>query len=130
MKKHLFIPLVCVAFASCHESIEDKAERETKDFTQKNCPVQVAEGVVNDSMTFDRDTRTINYFYSMTGAADTTAIDTKRAKEELVKGIKNATSLRNYKEKGFNFAYTYFSTKHKGKVLIHVKITPSDYEDK
>ena len=129
MKNCLFIPFLFITLISCHESIEEKAARETKDFTQKNCPVQVSEGVINDSMTFDRNTRTINYYYSMTGVADTTAIDKNKAKEQIIKGIKDATNIRLYKENNFNFGYTYFSTKHKGRILIHVIVTPKDYKD-
>ena len=51
-----------------------------------------------------------------------------QTKEELVKGVKDATSLRIYKEHDFNFAYTYYSAKNKGKVLIDVKVTPKDYK--
>ena len=128
MKKLFFIFLVCpVAFTSCHESLEDKAAREAAEFTRKNCPVAINEYTVNDSMVYEKDTRTIHYYYTMNGKADTTAINMQLAKEGLIKGIKNATSLRPYKEDGFNFAYTYFSAKHKGKKLIEVTITPKDY---
>lgn len=130
MKKYLFVALLSVAFMSCHESLEERAERETKEFTKKNCPMNVSENIVNDSMTFEKATRTIHYYYSLNGRADTTAVDMKKAKEELIKGVKDATSIRKYKENDFNFAYTYYSTKNKGQVLIKVIVTPEDYKAK
>lgn len=128
MKKYLFVALLSVMFMSCHESLEERAERETKEFTKKNCPMSVSENIINDSMTFEKDTRTIHYYYSLKGRADTTAIDMKKAKEELVKGVKDATGIRKYKENDFNFAYTYHSTKNKGQVLIKIRVTPEDYK--
>lgn len=130
MKKYLFVALLSATFMSCHESLEERAERETKEFTKKNCPMNVSENIVNDSMTFEKATRTIHYYYSLKGRADTTAVDIKKAKEELIKGVKDATSIRKYKENDFNFAYIYYSTKNKGQVLIKIIVTPEDYKTK
>lgn len=130
MKNYLFIFIMSLLFASCHENIEKRAERETKEFTRKNCPMRVSEYITNDSLVFEKDTRTIHYYYSMNGMADTTAIDKEKAQNELVKGVRNSTAIRVYKKNKFNFAYTYFSTKNKGQVLIDVKISPKQYEAK
>lgn len=128
MKSFLSVLALSLLLVSCHESLEDRTERETKEFTRKNCPMQISEYVVNDSMTFEKETRTIHYYYSMKGAADTTAIDKVKAREEMLKGLKNATGIRNYKKERFNFAYTYYSTKNKGKVLLDLNFTSKDYE--
>lgn len=130
MKKYFCLAIVATLLASCHESLEDKAEREAKEFTKKNCPIMVSPGITNDSMSFDRSTLTLHYYYSLSGKMDTTAVDKVKAKEMLLKGIKDATSIKKYKENGYNFAYTYFSTKHKGQVLIETVITPKDYNAK
>lgn len=128
MRRYFYIAVVSMSLISCHESLEERAERETKDFTRRNCPIQVSEEVINDSMSYDRTTRTIHYYYSLSGKADTTGIDKKKARESLLQGIKNATNIKKYKENNFNFAYTYFSTKHKGQVLVKTIITPKDYK--
>ena len=128
MKKLFLIFLICpTAFVACHESLEEKAAREAAEFTRKNCPVAVSENIVNDSMVYEKNTRTIHYYYTINGNADTTAINIQQARDMLIKGVKDATALRPYKEAGFNFAYTYFSAKNKGKKLIEVPITPKDY---
>lgn len=127
MKKYIFLLVATTLITACHESLEDKAAREAEEFTRKNCPITVSENIVNDSMKYEKDTRTIHYFYTISGKADTTAINKQQAKEELIKGVKDAMTIRTYKENGFNFAYTYFSSKNKGKILIDVKVTPKDY---
>lgn len=130
MKKYLLIPFIATFMTACHESLEERAEREAKEFTKKNCPMKVSEYITNDSMTYEKDTRTIHYYYSIHGKADTTSLDNNKAKTELTKGVKDATGIRNYKEKGFNFAYTYFSSKNKGQILLDIKITPKEYNIK
>ena len=128
MKRIFIMSLVSLALASCHESLEDKAEREAKEYTRKNWPMKVAEGVVNDSMTFDRSTRTIHYYYSLTGDIDKDVANEEQLTANLVKIVKEATNIRKYKENGFSFSYTYHSTKNKGKVLYSHTITPKDYQ--
>lgn len=130
MRKFVFIAFALMSLSSCHESLEERAERESKEFTQKNCPMPVTKDIVIDSMVYERQSRTIHYFYSLRGETDTTAIDKTVAKKELLKGIKGDTSIRKYKEEGFNFAYTYLSTKHKGLVLIDARFTEKDYKDR
>lgn len=130
MKKYLLFPYCLLILTACHENLEDRAAREAKEYTRKNCPVAISEYIVNDSMAYDKDTRTIHYYYTIKGKADTTAIDWRQARPELIKGVKSATNLRIYKENNFNFAYTYYSEKNKGKTLIDVRITPKDYNEK
>ena len=122
MKRFILPFFAALLLVSCQENIEDKALRETK-----NCPMKINDNVVIDSMTFERDSRTISYYYSMLGAADTTAIDKSSAREQLVRGIIESTSIRKYKENNFSFSYSYFSTKHKGKLLLKVVVKPEDY---
>lgn len=130
MKKYLLFTLSLLTFTACHENLEERAAREAVEFTRKNCPTAVSEYIINDSMTYDKDTRTIHYYYTIKGKADTTAIDWSQARPELIKGVKSATNLRVYKDNDFNFAYTYYSSKNKGKILIDVRITPKDYKSK
>ena len=127
MKRFILPFFAALLLVSCQENIEEKALRETKEHTRKNCPMKINDNVVIDSMTFERDSRTICYYYSMLGTADTTAIDKSSAREQLVRGIIESTSIRKYKENNFSFSYSYFSTKHKGKLLLKVVVKPEDY---
>ncbi len=129
MKKIMFmIPLAAFALIACHESLEDRAERECKEQTEKYCPVPVAEYVISDSMAFERATKTFHYYYSLRGVADTTALPEKEARQEMLEALRSSTQLKAYKEAGFNFQYTYFSTKHPGQKIIDITFTPKDYE--
>ncbi len=130
MKNLYIIVLSLFALCSCHESIEERAARETSEFTRKNCPAPVSEGVINDSVVFEKSTQTVSYFYSLTGRLDTTLINADKMHAELKKVVQDSPSLRAYKDAGFNFSYIYHSTKNKGKVLAEITIRPEDYKKK
>ena len=130
MRKYIFTAIAAFALSACHESLEDKTERETKEFTAKECPRKMPDGVTIDSMVFERATRTVHYYFTLSGKADTTAIDQNVARTALLNAIKGDMSTRKHKENGYSFAYTYFSTKHKGQKLIDMRFTKKDYESK
>lgn len=127
MKKLYTFVIAVLTLVSCHESIEDKAAREAEEYTRKNCPTPVSEGIINDSMAFDKSTKTVAYYYSLSGRLDTSLVNKEKMREELTKIVRNAPTLRAYKDAGFNFSYIYYSTKNKGKVLVDVTIRPEDY---
>ena len=64
---------------------------------------------------------------SVRGQADTTAILKDQLRKDMVESLKGNTGLKNYKEAGYNFKYTYSSTKHKGMVLFETTIAKKDY---
>lgn len=128
MKKCILGVLSILTLCACHESLEDRAAREAADFTKKNCPMKVSEGITIDSMVFEKSSKTLHYFYTLSGKADTAAINRPSAQKELLEAFKGDTSVRKYKEENFNFAYTYFSKKHANQKLIEVTITPKEYK--
>jgi len=128
MKKYCIMFMSFILFTACQESLEDRCARETREYTQKNCPVKLDNNTTLDSMTFERDSHTLHYYYRLTGLADRDSIlqdiDAARTlKEEL----KNTTSLRIYKENKYRFAYTFHSEKNPEKVLLEVVFTDKDY---
>ena len=127
MKKILFFATAALLFASCQESLEERAAREARDFTRKNWPRKLAEAVTTDSMVFESSTLTLHYYMSVRGQADTTAILKDQLRKDMVESLKGNTGLKNYKEAGYNFKYTYSSTKHKGMVLFETTIAKKDY---
>ena len=54
MKKCILGVLSILTLCACHESLEDRAAREAADFTKKNCPMKVSEGITIASMVFGR----------------------------------------------------------------------------
>ena len=129
MRKTIMIAAAAMALAACQESLDDRAAREAREFTEKNCPVQISEAITTDSLTFDKQTKTLHYYLSVRGVADTTAIAGSDVHADMIKSLKGNTSVRAYKEAGYNFMYTFFSTKHSGKKLYEINITKQDYNN-
>jgi len=128
MKKVFVFACLALLFTACQESLEDRCAREAKAYTAKNCPAKMEENIIIDSLTFERATHTLHYYYRMTGIADKEdALDTVAAKKILKDGLKNTTSMKTYKDNNYNFAYTYHSSKDPKKVLFEVTFTKNDY---
>ena len=128
MKKYCIMFMSFILFTACQESLEDRCARETREYTQKNCPVKLDNNTTLDSMTFERDSHTLHYYYRLTGLADRDSIlQDIDAAHTLKEELKNTTSLRIYKENKYRFAYTFHSEKNPEKVLLEVVFTDKDY---
>ncbi|MGI6243103.1 MAG: hypothetical protein ACOYJK_06170 [Prevotella sp.] len=137
MRKIFQIPLFILAalsvaaLVSCkRDTLEDRAEKEAKTFTERYCPTPVQNMQRTDSVTFDRSTLTFNYYYRLNGAADDPqAVNKVRSdiKTALLKGLASNTSCKAYKDKGYNFRYVLTSEKTK-KVLYEVTFSSKDYQ--
>ncbi len=130
MKKIILLAAVAIAATSCQESLEDRAAREAQDFTRKNCPMKLGNGITTDSLVFDKTTLTLHYCMTVSGPADTTAIQNTTIRKDMIDGLKGNTSVRGYKDAGYNFMYTFYSEKHKGQKLYEINITQKDYSTK
>lgn len=128
MKRILGVFVLSWLLVSCQESLEEKCAREVREYNEKKCPAPIGENMVIDSLGFDRATHTLHYYYTLKGAADDAErIKNSGAYDLLLDEIKNATSVKEYKEAGYSFSYTYMSAKDKGKVLFEVTFTKEDY---
>ncbi len=127
--KHIQLFIIAAAMlTACQESLEEKAAREAREYTKKNCPAKIDETLYMDSLTFEKATCTFGYHYKLIGMADTiAAIEPERQRKSLVDGIKNATVLRDYKDKGYSFKYSYHSGKSPETVYYETTITAEDY---
>ena len=128
MKKYWLLVVIGLVFAACQESLEDKCERDAKEYTRKHCPTAIDNNTIIDSLTFDRSTHTIHYYYRLTGVADEEKmIEQINAVDMLKKSLKNTTAVKVYKDNKYKFAYTYRSEKDPKKILLEVFFTDKDY---
>ena len=129
MRKTILSAIAILLLTACQESLEEKCEREAREYTRRNCPAKVEENVVVDSMTFDRNTHTIHYHYRLTGLADKEgALDANQARQLLLKALKNTTALQACKDADYNFAYTYRSEKEPQRTWLDIVLRPEDYK--
>ena len=129
MKKIITFIMMTAIMASCQETLEERATREARDYTEKHCPAPIAHHVTMDSMTFDKATHTFGYYYTLSGTLDDSAyISQNNPYEMLLQQVKNSTNLKIYKDEGYSFRYVYNSQKHKGTILFDEIFKSKDYQ--
>ncbi len=129
MKKLLTIIALGALLAGCQETMDERCAREAREYTEKKCPAQITEGVTIDSMTFEKQTRTLVYYFTAEGVIDdSAALQKYDLRGMMKKELKNSTALKDYKEAGYNFKYVYWSTKNKGTRLFEATFLKKDYQ--
>lgn len=129
--KRVLLLLVCgVTLVACHENLEQRAARQAKEYTQKNCPSAVKDNVRTDSLTYDEASRTLVYNYTLFNELDDSA-NIKGQEEKLVQALRNALvrdiSMKTYKDAGFNIRYVYRSNEKPQLILLQKTFTPEEY---
>lgn len=125
----ILIAAIAMTMVACQESLEQKAAHEALMYTTKNCPAQMSDNLIMDSMTFDVSTHTLHFHYTLTGVADSVGLlNGETLKKVLRTDLKNTTAMMDYKEAGYQFTYTYHSQKNPNKVLFEVTFDKKDYK--
>ena len=128
MKKTIIMILTGMLFVACQESLEDRCQREAKKFTERACPRHIDTEIVLDSMTFDKESHTIGYCYTLQGSLDNPMrVDKTKFSEVLLLEVKNSTNIKLYKDAGYSFRYTYYSEKNSGTKLFEATFREKDY---
>lgn len=121
--------LAALVLTGCQESLEDRCEREAKDYTAKKCPALLTEGVTIDSLVFYKSTHTLTYYYTLSGVLDNAeALESHDFRSILLRELRNSPDLNLYKEAGYNFDYVYYSQKQRGTLLLNTTFRSKDYQ--
>lgn len=128
--KILFFAFAVLIFSGCHRTtLEDLAAKTAEEYTERYCPTPIENGQRTDSVTFSRDTHTFGYYYSLSGKLDDPTIIENNKKQiisTILSSLKENTSMKEYKQAGYNFRYVMKSVKT-GEVLIDKLFTNKDY---
>ena len=125
MKKSIFALISVMFLAACGMSIEEKADKEAKDFTRKNCPTPVVNCQCTDSIVFNSHTRTfINYCRFFDVLDDEKFISSKKddINKELDNAVANNYGMKTFVDEGFTFEYIIRSASNPKKVLLQHKV--------
>ena len=121
MKKLIYTAVLVSLLASCTESLEDKAAREAKEYTEKYCPTPYVNDSRTDSATFDKSTKTYVYYISLRNKADNKqVIEANKNKLHKIQkeALDNNPGMKKYKEEHFTFRFVYHSAKNPKEVLL------------
>lgn len=124
---YVLVPAICFLLVSCAESLEDRAYREAKEFTKKNCPAPITRELALDSIAFNKSSLTLTSYYSISPKAEIEELDIERTSNALLTELKNSTSYILYKNAGYNFRYIYYKCGKENKHLLDVTFKENDY---
>lgn len=128
MKNKLYALSALLLLTGCQETMDERCAREAREYTEKKCPVQIATGVLMDSLVFEPSSRTLVYYYTAEGVIDDPeALKSHDIRGMLLKELRNSASLKDYKAAGYNFKYVYWSTKNEGTRLFEATFREKDY---
>ena len=119
-KKIIYVAAV-LCLVACSESLEDQAEREAKEYTERLCPTPYLNNSRTDSAVFEKSTRTYTYYISLRGEADNEKVISanKQKLHALQKeALDNNPGLKKYKEAHFAFRFVYHSASSPQKILL------------
>lgn len=131
MKKNFFILILPIIVGACaFEDFDKRSAREAKEFTEKQCPRKIDKFTTLDSMIYDIPSKTLEYYYTLSGDLDNDTIFTigiwNDFKNILLEDVANSVELKRYKEHDVHFCYRYFSEKN-GKLKYEATFSPEDY---
>ena len=117
--------LLAMFLSSCQESLEDKAARQAKEYTERYCPTPVVNYSRTDSVVFDKKRNVYIYYLSFCDLLDDPKIieeNRDKITDMLTQSVRESTGLKNFIEAGFKFEYVCHSEKEPKKVLFRVNI--------
>jgi hypothetical protein len=121
MKRFIYFAILALVFSSCHENLSERAEREAKEYTERNCPTPVINYSRTDSVCFDKKHNNYIYYCSFVDKFDNEKIinqNRSQIHEGLYHSISTNTGLKPYIEAGFSFTYIVRSDKQPSKILF------------
>ncbi len=129
MKRNILaiIALLTLFCTACHkETFEDRVAKEVEYFNHNEAPKRQDPISVFDSMSFDRSTLTISYFYTVEGDGEA-LFPTDLMQDNVLKNLRSSLQLKEHKEHGCNFRYVYHGASN-GASLLDVTFSPKDYK--
>lgn len=121
MKRFIYFAILALILASCHENLKERAAREAREYTERNCPTPVINYCRTDSVTFNKENSNYIYYCSFVDKFDDeNVINQNRSQihDGLYQIISNNTGLKLYVEAGFSFTYIVRSDKEPLKILF------------
>ena len=111
--------------SSCQESLEEKAARQAKEYTERYCPTPVINYSRTDSVVFDQKRNVYIYYLSFCDMLDDPKVieeNRDRITDMLTQSVRESTGLKNFIEAGFKFEYVCHVVQGKY-INIYLRIT-------
>lgn len=125
MRKFFFLILCSAIFltTSCQESLQERAQREAREYTERNCPTPPVNNTITDSIVYNPKTNVYTTYLRMVGPFDNEEM-LKQGYKDLYDGMKKSImsdpGQQAYVKGGFDFAFVCVSDKSR-KVILELR---------
>ena len=129
MKKIISLFICSILIMSCQQSFDERCKQKAIEQTANNCPQKIGEGIVMDSLTYNIESKTMSYYYSLSKEhinEESLRKNIAKFRESLLTSIVSSVELRSMKEHSVNFCYIYRYS-DSGKEVLRVLFTAKDY---
>lgn len=112
---------MAIGLTSCGESLEKRAVREAREYTERNCPTPIYNSTRTDSVAFDINTKTYTYyctFFDVLDNEEFVSQNRNKMRDGMRDMVLNNTGLKNYIDAGFAFKYIIRSNSNPDKILF------------
>lgn len=128
------MPIAWVALLAsvcgCKETKEQRLEREAREFTESNCPHDIDAYTTLDSATYNQDSATYTYHFTVKGALDMDSLYSDEVVKELhdsyLTELKNNIEQKDLKDMGVTITRIYRS-ESTGRPLMTLRFTKEEY---
>lgn len=119
-----------ILLTGCKETMEQKLQREAREFTERNCPHVIDDYTTLDSATYEKADTCYTYHFTVKGALDIDSLYGDNLVSDLhdsyLSELKNNIEMKNLKEMGVTIQRIYRS-ESTGKPLLTLTFTKEEY---
>ena len=132
MKQFLLFAICLLTMSSCQESLEKRIQRESREYTEKNCPQTFRNALDDgsqviiwlDSIAFDTDSKTLSHYFRI-DRPEVIVPELQRA--ALISQIKNDTKFQVHRDHGYNFHFLYRYSEKTDSLVYEVTVKKGEY---
>ena len=122
-----FLFLLNIILWSCQSNFDHRLQEEAKAYTANNCPQQVEEGTMLDSVSYDIKSHTYTLHYSV-NTQNEQALQQKGTMlhQLLLNELRNDVNYKEVKDNNVTFNYVYRSA-NTGLIVYQTNIPATEY---
>lgn len=118
------------ATLSACDNFDKRITEEAQTFTQQHLPQQLDENTRLDSMTYDKNNRTLLQYHTLTGVSPELLQNNRTiVSEALLAKLKEDPKWKDCKDEGITFSYIYYMDGEK-QPLLRFDFTTQEYSER
>jgi len=132
MKQFLIFAVCLLTMSACQENLEKRIQRESREYTEKNCPQTFKNTIADgsevtlwlDSIVFTIDNKTLSHYFRIDRPE---LIVPELQRQALISQIKNDTKFQVHRDHGYRFHFEYRYSAEPDSIVYEVTVEKGEY---